>query len=163
MASGKIKLGIIDTMFARVDMAAFAIDEIEKKFPGKVQLVRATVPGVKDLAAGCVVMDKKENCDIYMALGMVGKEPIDTQCGHEGSLGIQMAKMKLGKHIIEVFVHEFEGKDDADLYSIFENRVRKHAVNAVQLALEPSELVKRAGKGIRQGRNDVGEIKAGKR
>ncbi|MCX8195189.1 MAG: riboflavin synthase [Candidatus Micrarchaeota archaeon] len=153
----QVKVGIVDTMFARVDMAAFAIDEINRKFPG-TKIVRSTVPGVKDLAAGCVILDKKERCDVYLALGMVGREPIDTQCGHEASIGIQMAKMKLGKHIVEVFVHEFEGKDDKDLYSIFEDRTRKHAVNAVLLASNPAELSKFAGMGKRQGRADAGPL-----
>jgi len=156
MAKGA-KVGIVDTMFARVDMAAFAIDEIQKKFPG-TKIVRSTVPGVKDLAAGCVILDKKEKCDVYLALGMAGREPIDTQCAHEASIGIQLAKMKLGKHIVEVFVHEFEGKDEKDLYSIFEDRTRKHAVNAVLLASNPSELSKFAGMGKRQGRADAGPL-----
>ncbi len=153
----KVKVGIVDTMFARADMAGFAIGEIRRRFKGTA-IVRSTVPGVKDLAAGCVILDKKENCDVYLALGMVGKEPIDAQCGHEASLGIQMAKMLLKKHIVEVFVHEFEGKDEADLRSIFENRARKHAVNAVLLVSKPDELVKFAGKGIRQGRKDAGPL-----
>ncbi|MFA5930039.1 MAG: riboflavin synthase [Candidatus Micrarchaeia archaeon] len=158
-----VKIGVVDTMFARVDMASFAIDEITRSFPGKAQIVRSTVPGVKDLAAGCVILDKKENCDIYLALGMVGKEKIDTQCGHEGSIGIQMAKMKMGKHIIEVFVHEWEGKDENELRSIFEDRTRKHAMNAFLLASAQQELSKFAGKGIRQGRQDAGPIKTRKR
>jgi riboflavin synthase len=156
----KVKIGIVDTMFARVDMASFAIDEIEKKFPG-TKIVRSTVPGVKDLAAGVAILDRKEKCGAYLALGMVGKEPIDTQCGHEASLGIQMAKLLIGKHIVEVFVHEFEGKGEADLYSIFEDRTRKHAVNAVLLASDPAALSKSAGKGKRQGRQDAGQIRKG--
>jgi riboflavin synthase len=157
-----VKIGIVDTMFARVDMAAFAIDEIGRRFPGKVRIVRSTVPGVKDLAAGCIILDKKACCDIYLALGMVGREKIDAQCGHEGSIGIQMAKMKLGKHIIEVFVHEWEGKSEKDLAAVFEDRTRKHAVNAVLLASSPHSLLKFAGKGKRQGRQDAGPIRAGK-
>lgn len=159
MANKKtIKIGIVDTMFSRVDMAAFAIDELNSKFPGKVKIVRATVPGVKDLAAGCDILDRKEKCDVFLALGMVGKEPIDTQCGHEASIGVQMAKLKLGKHIVEVFVHEREGADQQDLYSIFEDRTRKHAVNAALLVLSPQELEKFAGKGMRQGRQNSGPI-----
>jgi riboflavin synthase len=153
-----VKVGIVDTMFARADMAAFAIDEISHKFPG-TKIVRSTVPGVKDLAIGCVLLDRKEKPDVLLALGMVGKESIDTQCGHEASLGIQMAKLKLSKHIVEVFVHEFEGKDEADLYSIFEDRTRKHAVNAVLLVSNPEELAKKSGAGVRQGRQDAGQIK----
>jgi riboflavin synthase len=155
----KITVGIVDTMFARCDMASFAIDEISRKFPS-VKIVRSTVPGVKDLAAGCVILNEREKCNIYLALGMVGKEQIDTQCGHEASIGIQMAKLQMKKHIVEVFVHEWEGKDEADLYSVFEDRTRKHAVNAVLLASNPSELAKFAGKGKRQGRSDAGQIKA---
>ena len=155
----KAKLGIVDTMFARTDMASFAIHEIKNKFP-ETEIVRSTVPGVKDLAIGCVLLDKKEDCDIYMALGMVGAAAVDKTCGHEASLGIQMAKIKLKKHIIEVFVHEDEGKDEADLYSIFEDRTRKHAINAVLLATNPSELEKFAGKGKRQGRKDAGELRS---
>jgi len=154
----KITVGIVDTMFARCDMAAFAIDEISRKFPGTA-IVRSTVPGVKDLAAGCVILDKGEKCDAYLALGMVGKEPIDTQCGHEASIGIQLAKLQMKKHIVEVFVHENEGKNEADLYSIFEDRTRKHAVNAVLLASAPAELAKFAGMGKRQGRADAGQMR----
>ena len=158
----KVKIGIVDTMFARADMASFAIDEINRKFPGTA-IVRSTVPGVKDLALGCVLLDRNEKCDALMALGMVGAVPVDKTCGHEASLGIQMAKMRLGKHIVEVFVHEDEGNDDADLYSIFEDRTRKHAVNAVLLASDPSRLSKFAGTGRRQGRRDAGRITAGKK
>jgi len=153
----KCKVGIVDTMFSRVDMAAFAVDELKRRFPS-IRIVRSTVPGIKDLAIGCVLLDKKENCDIYIALGMVGGAPIDTQCAHEASLGVQMAKMQLKKHIIEVFVFAHEGKDEADLYSIFEDRTRKHAVNAALLATKPEELSKFAGKGKRQGRADAGPI-----
>ncbi|MCX6772153.1 MAG: riboflavin synthase [Candidatus Micrarchaeota archaeon] len=151
------KVGIVDTMFARVDMAAFAIDELKRKFP-QVKIVRYTVPGVKDLAIGCVILDKREKCDALMALGMVGGVAVDKTCGHEASLGIQMAKMKLEKHIIEVFVHEDEGKSEQDLYSIFENRTRKHAVNAALLAQGGNPLADFAGKGKRQGRKDAGSI-----
>ena len=151
------KIGIVDTMFARVDMTSFAIDELQRKFPA-IRIVRSTVPGIKDLAIGCVLLDKKEHCDLYLALGMVGGAPIDTQCAHEASLGMQMAKMQLKKHILEVFVFAQEGKDEADLYSIFEDRTRKHAVNAALLATNPAALERMAGMGKRQGRKDSGPI-----
>ncbi|MCX6769764.1 MAG: riboflavin synthase [Candidatus Micrarchaeota archaeon] len=154
----KARIGIVDTMFARVDMASFAIDQINRDFPGKVQIFRSTVPGVKDLAVGCLLLHKQKKCDAYLTLGMVGKEKIDTQCGHEASIGIQMAKLAIGRHIIEVFVHEWEGRNESDLYSIFEDRTRKHAVNAVLLASNPGALVKFAGTGKRQGRRDAGQI-----
>src|SRR3989344_3684141 len=152
------KIGIVDTMFSRVDMASFALDELKRKFPA-IRIVRSTVPGIKDLAIGCVLLDKKEHCDLYLALGMVGGAPIDTQCAHEASLGVQMAKMQLKKHILEVFVFAQEGKDEADLYSIFEDRTRKHAVNAALLATNPAALERMAGMGKRQGRGDAGGIR----
>ncbi len=156
-----VKVGIVDTMFARADMATFAVDEINRKFPG-TKIVRSTVPGIKDLAIGCLLLDKLEKPDVLMALGMVGGAPIDAQCGHEASLGIQVAKLLMGKHIVEVFVHENEGKGEADLYSIFEDRTRKHAVNAALLASSPAELAAFAGKGKRQGRKDAGPIIPGR-
>ena len=157
----KIRLGIVDTMFARADMAKFATDEISRRFPGRVEIVRSTVPGVKDLAIGCALLFESSGCDVCMALGMVGKADIDRQCAHEASLGIQMAKLMARKHIVEVFVHENEGRDEQDLLSIFEDRTRKHAVNAVLLASDPKALEKFAGMGKRQGRQDAGPILAG--
>ncbi len=152
-----VTIGIVDTMFARVDMAGFAIDEISRKFPG-TRIVRSTVPGIKDLAIGCTLLSRQEKPDVLLALGMVGRAPIDAQCAHEASLGIQMAKLLTCRHIVEVFVHENEGKDEADLYSIFEDRTRKHAVNAVVLASNPGQLTVFAGMGKRQGRQDAGPI-----
>lgn len=156
----KIKLGIVDTMFSRVNMGEMAIDEIGKNYP-EAEVVRTTVPGVKDLPPECrKLLDS--GCDICMALGMVGGAPIDTQCAHEASLGIMQAKLLTGKHIIEVFVHENEAWGKKEFYSICENRVRKHAHNAVLLVANPAELVKQAGMGVRQGKEDEGAIEPAK-
>lgn len=160
VAMKQLKIGIVDTMFSRVDMASFAIDELRHKFPS-IKIARSTVPGIKDLAIGCVLLDKKEKCDIYLALGMVGGAPVDMQCAHEASLGVQMAKMQLRKHIIEAFVFHHEAKDEQELYSIFEDRTRKHAVNAALLITNPAALQKMAGMGKRQGRQDAGPIHKG--
>ncbi len=152
-----MKVGIVDTMFSRVNMGAMAIDEL-KKYPD-VSLERRTVPGIKDLAVECrLLLDS--GCDSCLALGMVGGAPIDTQCGHEASLGIQQAKLLTGKHVVEVFVHENEGWSEKEFAEICENRIRKHAHNAVLLVTKPHELVKRAGMGVRQGREDEGPISA---
>ena len=62
------------------------------------------------------------------------------------------------KHIIEVFVHEDEAKDEKELLMITENRVREHVRNAVDLLLNPKRLQKLAGTGQRQGFPDVGPI-----
>lgn len=156
-----MKLGIVDTMFSRVDMGAIAIDELKKRYPG-VLVVRRTVPGIKDLAVECKKL-LDDGCDSCLALGMVGGAPIDTQCGHEASLGIQQAKLMCGKHIIEVFVHENEAWDEAEFDDICQNRVRKHAVNAVEIVTDPDSLTARAGNGIRQGKEDEGRIVRGRK
>lgn len=162
-----MKLGIVDTTFSRVDMGAIALDELRKHYPD-VQVERRTVPGIKDLPVECKMLlegagragDVGTNaaCDVVMALGMVGGAPIDTQCAHEASLGIQDAKLLTNRHIIEVFVHENEGWDGKELASIFDNRVRKHVHNAVLLVKKPEALQNNAGKGVRQGKDDEGAL-----
>ena len=49
------KIAIVDTTFARFDMRAVAEDELKRQpgFGKKFELVRATVPGIKDLAVAC--------------------------------------------------------------------------------------------------------------
>ena len=59
-------------------------------------------------------------------------------------------------HIIEVFVHEDEARDDSELAWLAERRTREHAVNAVRLVLHPKELEREAGTGQRQGFADAG-------
>ncbi len=161
----KIKIGIVDTMFSRVNMGEIAIDEINnfcknKNYP-KIQIIRTTVPGIKDLAPECKKL-LDSGCDICMALGMVGGAPIDMRCAHEASLGIMQAKLITNKHIIEVFVHENEAWNENNFYSICENRIQKHARNVVLLVIKPDELIKNAGKGIRQGKEDEGTIEPNK-
>jgi len=151
-----MKLGIVDTMFARVDMGEMAIDELKKNYPD-VEIIRKTVPGVKDLPVECKKL-LDEGCDSCMALGMVGGAPVDAVCAHEASLGIQQAKLLTGKHIIEVFVHENEAWSEKEFFEICDNRTRKHAHNAVLLVKDPEALIKLAGKGIRQGKEDEGSV-----
>jgi len=151
-----MKIGIVDTTFARVDMASYARKEIEENYP-TVKIIRRTVPGFKDLAVECkIVLDG--GCDICMALGMPGKEDKDKVCAHEASQGLMQVQLMTNKHIIEVFVHEDEGKNEKDLVDICKNRARKHAINAVEMILKPENLIKRAASGARQGRDDVGRI-----
>jgi riboflavin synthase len=152
-----MKLGIVDTTFARVDMARYAREEVQENWP-KVKIIERTVPGFKDLAVECKRLLEEGDCDICMALGMPGKEPIDKQCAHEASLGIMQAQLMTNKHIIEVLVHEDEGKDEKDLKEICINRSKKHARNAVEMVLKPEALTKRRASGARQGREDVGRI-----
>ena len=160
-----IKIGIVDTTFSRVNMGAIAIEEIEKNYL-HAQIERRTVPGIKDLAVECKkLLDGGAN--VVMALGMVGGAPIDLQCAHEASLGVAMAKLMTNKHIIEVFVHENEAWSEKEFFEICENRIRKHVHNAIMLVKDPNELIKNAGSGIRQGKENEGtiayEIGAGKK
>lgn len=159
-AAGKnVFIGIVDTMFSRVDMGAIAMDELGKNYKD-VKIIRRTVPGIKDLAVECKRLLELEKCDICMALGMAGGAPVDMQCAHEASLGIQQAKLLTNRHIVEVFVHENEAWNERELLNIFEQRIRKHAHNAVLLAGRPEELIKYAGKGVRQGKEDEGRLNA---
>jgi len=151
-----MKLGIVDTMFSRVDMGSMAVDEIKKNYPD-VEIIRKTVPGIKDLPVECKKL-LDAGCDIAMALGMAGGATVDSVCAHEASLGIQHAKLLTNKHIIEVFIHENEAWSEKEFHSICENRVRKHAHNAVDIILHPEKLEEKAGMGVRQGKEDEGRI-----
>ena len=151
------KIGIADTTFSRVDMASFALDTIKKQ-DARIEIVRYTVPGIKDLPVACTLLFKQYKCDLVMSLGMVGKEAVDKTCGHEASLGHQCVQIIHAKHIMEVFVHMDEAHDDKDLFELTKDRVTKHAINALELLKGPHALSPRAGTGRRQGRTDVGRI-----
>ena len=155
------KIGIVDTTFARYDMAKDAIDEI-KKHVSKVKIIRRTVPGIKDLPVACKKLIEEEGCDIVMAFGMPGKEMIDKICAHEASMGLILVQLLTNKHIIEVFVHEDEAKDEKELAWLCERRAREHAINAINLLFHPEKLTKLAGTGQRQGFEDVGPLKGSK-
>ena len=151
------RIGIADTTFARVDMAKFAVSIIKKN--SDAEIIRYTVPGIKDLPVACKKLFEDDKCNIVMALGMTGQMPIDKQCSHEASLGIQQVQLMTNKHILEVFVHMDEAKDDKDLYELTKNRTEKHALNALELLKGKNTLQKFAGTGKRQGREDAGPIK----
>ena len=152
-----MRIGIADTTFARVDMAKFAIDAIKKNSDAKI--VRYTVPGFKDLPVACKKLIEEDKCDIAIALGMAGPKPIDKQCAHEASLGLQNVQLMTNKHILEVFVHMDEAKKEKEIYEIAKNRAEKHALNALELLKGKTELTKYAGTGRRQGKDDIGALK----
>jgi len=158
----KIKIAIVDTMFARTNMGNIAIDELKNNF-SEAEYIRKTVPGFKDLAVECKNLLTNSNCDIAIAFGMGGGSKIDVQCAHEASLAIQQAKLMTGKHIIEVFIFETESWSETELIKITNNRIRKHVHNAVNLIQNPQWLINQAGKGIRQGFSDEGEWEARKK
>lgn len=149
-----MKIGIADTTFARVNMGAIAISELKKY--ASVSIERYTVPGIKDLPVACKKLIEERSCDLVMALGMPGKAEKDRWCAHEASQGIMLVQLLTNRHVIEVFVHEDEAKDDRELAWLAERRTREHAVNAVKLLTHPEALMKEAGTGQRQGFEDAG-------
>lgn len=151
------RIGVADTTFARVDMGSFVIDELKKTGTG-FRVERYTVPGVKDLAVAAKKLFDERECDIVIALGMPGANDIDKVCAHEASTGLIHVQLLANKHVIEVFVHEDEAKNAKELAWLAERRSREHAVNAYDLLFRPERLSKNAGKGLRQGFEDVGPI-----
>jgi riboflavin synthase len=154
------RIGIADTTFSRVDMASEAIEELSAKAKGH-ELVRYTVPGIKDLPVACKRLIEVSGCDIVIALGMPGPEPIDKQCAHEASMGLQQVQLLTNRHILEVFVHMDEVDSDAGLYELARNRAREHALNAIALIEGPTALTRLAGTGQRQGFPDEGPVRIG--
>jgi len=151
-------IGIADTTFARYDMAHSAIDELQHAGTG-FRIIRYTVPGMKDLPVACKKLFEEQGCDICMALGMPGPMPKDKMCADEASNGLIRAQLMTNKHIIEVFVHEDEAKDDAELAFLADRRAREHALNVYDLLFRPESLTKRAGTGLRQGFADKGPVR----
>ena len=156
----KVRIGVVDTMFARYDMGQAACDELAicPGYNKTFKVLTRTVPGFKDLAVAAMNLIEEEGCSIVVALGMPGSAPIDKQCAHEAAQGIMQAQLLTGTPILEVFVHEDEATDPKVLASVFENRSRKHARNAYWMLFEPEQLRRRAGQGVRQGFDDAGPL-----
>jgi len=152
-----VKIGIADTTFSRVDLFAFVEEQLsESNFDGETE--RYTVSGVKDLPIACKLLFEKYNCDIVLALGMPGAEKIDKTCSHEASTSIQQVQLLVNKHILEVFIHMDEAKDEKELFEISKDRTKKHTLNALELLKSKTALSPFAGKGRRQGFADAGQV-----
>ncbi len=151
------KIGVADTTFARVDMGSQVVDELKRTGTG-FKVERYTVPGVKDLPVASKKLIEEQGCDIVIALGMPGPEQIDKMCAHEASTGLIQVQLMTGRHVIEVFVHEDEAKDDKQLAWLAGRRAREHAVNAYDLLFRPERLARKAGTGQRQGFDDAGQV-----
>ena len=154
-------IGIVDTSFSRYDMAAAAIDELRRQGGGFV-VDRYTVPGIKDLAVGARILFDR-GCDLVMALGMVGSQPVDKDCALAADFGLQIVQAQLGKHILGVMVHEEETSTEAELAELFDRRTREHAVNAYDLLFHPAAIRARAGTGQREGFADAGPLRVSDR
>ena len=153
-------IGVVDTMFARYNMGADALEELSS-CPGygeKFTVIRKTVPGFKDLAVAAKNMIERDGASIVVACGMPGSADIDKVCAHEASQGLMQAQLMTSTPSLEVFVYEDEAEDDATLAMVFENRTKGHARNAYWLLFEPEQLTARAGQGIRQGYGHAGPL-----
>ena len=109
-------------------MASSAIDELYSMGTG-FTVVRYTVPGIKDIPVACKILFEDYECDIIMALGMPGPMPVDKMSAQIASTGIMEVQLEEKRHIIEVFVHEDEAKDDKELAWLSDKRTREHAIN----------------------------------
>ena len=154
------KIAVVDTMFARGDMGKIGIEtmqKIAKENNWEIKILRKTVPGVKDIPVALLnLLD--QGCKAGIVFGMPGKEPVDKTCSHEASLGISQVQLMTKKTVLEVFVHEEEGKDGKDLAEVMHNRASKHAINLIWMLFKPEELEKRAGSGERQGRENAEKV-----
>lgn len=150
-----MKIGIADTTFARVDMAAAAIEVLQKE---KIDIERYTVPGFKDLPVAARKLIEEYSCDIVLALGWVGKKEIDERCASEANVGLITAELLTKKHILKIFFHEQETSDEKEQKEIALDRTRKHALNALALMKGKDALRIFAGKGRRQGHKDAGGL-----
>ena len=154
----ELSLGvIIDLLGANlVEQQAKAIvhvlDELgtEGQHVGNLQVIHLPVAAKK--------LIEEENCDIVMAFGMPGGEKIDKLCAHEASTGLIQAQLMTNTHILEVFVHEDEGKDEKDLKELAYNRATQHADNLVKMLFKPEAMKKEAGTGVREGRENKGPL-----
>jgi riboflavin synthase len=156
------RIGVVDTSFARYDMAAAATDELrrlEEAHGGAVEVVRYTVPGIKDLPVACKILFDEEGCDLVMALGMVGGANVDKDCALAADFGLQMVQVATNRHILGVMVHEDEAKDEKELAWLMDRRTREHAINAYDLLFRPEALQARAGTGQREGFPDAGPLR----
>jgi len=151
-----MKIGIVDTTFARVNMGKIAIDELRRI--SSIPYERYTVPGIKDIPVAAKKLIEERGCDLVITLGWVGKTQKDLFSYLALSIGLQIVQLMTNRHVIDVTVHEDEAENELELLKIAENRVREHVRNAVDLLLNPKRLQKLAGTGQRQGLPDVGPI-----
>jgi riboflavin synthase len=151
------RVGVVDTTFARVDMARYAIDRLQACGTG-FTVTRRTVPGIKDLPVAVRKLFL-EGADLCLVLGMPGKAEYDKVCAHEASTGLILAGVLEAKPVVECFVFEGEAEDGKQLERLARRRAEEHAENAYALLYRPEDLTRRAATGLRQGFRDAGAIR----
>jgi riboflavin synthase len=154
------RIGVVDTMFARVDMGTIADRKLATLdgHSDRFQVLRRTVPGVKDLAVAARRLIEEDDCSVVIACGMPGPAEIDGFSAREASRGIMLVQVLTGVHVLEVFVHATEETDEDRFVDLCRRRVEGHAQNAYWLLFAPHELRARAGQGVRQGAPDAGPL-----
>ncbi|MFY9717081.1 MAG: riboflavin synthase [Thermoplasmata archaeon] len=152
------RIGVVDTTFARVDMARAAVQALQAQGTG-FKIVRRTVPGIKDLPVACRQLFLEESVDLCLVLGMPGKAEYDKTCAHEASLGLLFTGVLEAKPIVECFVFEGEATDARELDELARRRAQEHAANAYAMLFRPETLARRAGEGLRQGFVDAGPVR----
>ena len=154
-----MRVGVADTTFARVDMARYAIQVLREELPG-AEIIRYTVPGIKDLPVAARLLLSDYECAGVITLGWVGREYVDKLSYLAASIGLILVQIMYGKHVIDVTVHEDEAENERELETIAIDRAKKHARNLALLLREGrTALTKYAGMGLRQGRPDVGPLR----
>ena len=151
------KIGVVDTTFARVDMADYAVRALKSRGTG-FKVLRETVPGIKDLPVACRRLFL-EGADLCLALGMPGKAEYDKTCAHEASLALLFAAVLEAKPVVKCFVFEGEASGPKELHALARRRAEEHALNAYALLFRPRDLARNAGGGLRQGFPDVGAVR----
>ncbi|MCE4621084.1 MAG: riboflavin synthase [Desulfurococcales archaeon] len=151
-------VGVVDTTFARVDMAKPVLRVFNEELPN-YEIVRHTVPGIKDLpGAAKRLLDL--GCEAVITLGWVGAKEVDKLSYLAASMGLIMVSILTGKIVIDVTVHEDEADDPSELEKIALHRAEAHARNlALMLTRGPQALTRWAGMGRRQGYPDVGPLR----
>lgn len=154
-----IKIGVVDTTFARVDMGS-VVEEVIRSNLSSVIIYRYTVPGIKDIPVAAKKLIEELGCDGVITLGWVGKTLTDKLSYVALSVGLQLVQLTTNKHVIDVTVHEDEAESEEELHEIAVDRAKKHALNLIRLLTAGREALRRyAGMGLRQGYPDVGPIK----
>jgi len=156
--SASRRIGVADTTFARWDMGRAVVDELKGR-PGAFDVVRGTVPGIKDLPVACKKLIEEEGCAVVVACGYVGGAPIDQECANVADHALQQVQLMTNRHVLGVFVYETEARDEREMAWLCDRRAREHAVNAWRLLFKPQELTAMAGTGQRQGYADAGPIR----
>ena len=155
-----VKIGIVDTTFARINMAEYAIEVLKSLIPDAM-IVRYTVPGVKDIPVAAKKLIEEDGCDIVMTFGWIGKNLTDKLSYVVYSTAIQLVQLITNKHVIDVTVHEDEAVDEKELAKIAIDRAKKHAENVYYLLRRKDILSQFAGMGKRQGYPDIGPLQFG--